>query len=92
MNRSQLVEEWARDCRITVSEAEAYLKNLTELIYRTLKMGDVVQWQGFGKFSVFHGKATIRKNPRTGLLMEVPPYLRPKFVAGERFRKVIKGK
>lgn len=90
MTRKQLIEELGARCGITVSQAESFLRNIQHIVYDKLKGRERVIWHGFGTFSVFEAKQTLRRNPRTGELMKIPPHPRPKFVAGEQLRNAVK--
>jgi DNA-binding protein HU-beta len=90
MTRKALIEELGAKCAITVTEAETYLTNLQQIIYDKLRSREAVQWHGFGTFSVFEAKATLRRNPRTGELMKLPAHPRAKFVVGQQLKQAVK--
>ncbi|HKY55327.1 MAG TPA: HU family DNA-binding protein [Anaerolineales bacterium] len=89
MKRKELIEELGARCGITASQSEVWLTALQRIIYDTLKGRGVVNWHGFGKFSVVNMKATTRRNPKGINIIKVPAHPRPKFVAGEQLKKSV---
>ena len=90
MLKSELIEALAIKIGVPLSESERYLNTLISTIYDELRKGGEVKISGFGTFSVFKAKDTLRRNPRTKEMMELPSHKRPKFVAGERFKSTVK--
>ncbi len=85
-----LIEQLAKSSNLTASEAEKILNNLTSLIYQTLSEGGVVNWHGFGRFSVSHRKARLGVNPRTLKKITIPALRTPKYVAGEQIKRAVR--
>ena len=88
MTKRKLIETLGAKCGITVTQAERYLNTLAHIIYDELGKGGDVQWHGFGTWSVFHMKPTLRRNPRTGELMNLPAHKRVKFRVGETLKRI----
>ena len=65
MNKAQLIEQIAKDARITKKQANESLDSFTGAVVSTLKRGDTVTIVGFGTFSVT-ARAARNGIPRTG--------------------------
>lgn len=90
MLKSELIEALAIKTGVPIAESERYLNTLVNTIYEELRKGGEVKISGFGTFSVFKAKDTLRRNPRTKEMMKVPSHKRPKFVCGEAFKATVK--
>ncbi len=90
LNKSSIIEHLAAKLGLTRSAAERYLNTLEDLIYDVCRQDGEVNWQGLGRFSVSHRKARIGTNPRTLQKITIPDLKTPKFVAGEKFKRLIK--
>jgi DNA-binding protein HU-beta len=87
LNRSDLIDHLAARSGILPSEAGKYLDNLQAIITEVLQDNGLVSWSGFGRFSTFQTKETIRRNPATGEMMTVPAHRRAKFRIGEKLKR-----
>lgn len=91
LNKSSLIELLAARCSITATEAERIVNTLSQIVYETLAQDGVVNWQGFGRFSVSHREARIGVNPRSpSQKITIPKLNTPKFKAGEQMKAAVR--
>jgi len=91
MNKAELIDQIAKDSRITKTQANDALDAFTSGVVTTLKKGDTVTLVGFGTFSVSQRAARNGRNPQTGATIKVKAAKVPKFKAGKDFKDKIAG-
>lgn len=90
MNKGDLVEQVARDQKITKRMAADIVDAVITDIIRTVKKGDDVRLVGFGTFYRANRKARTGINPQTGQKMKIPARRVPKFRAGAAFKEAVR--
>lgn len=91
MNKSELIDQVAKDAGITKKQANDALDSFTNGVVTTLKKGDTVTLVGFGTFSVSQRSARNGRNPQTGATIKIKATKVPKFKAGKDFKDKIAG-
>jgi len=86
MNKTELVDQIAKDADITKAQANEALDSFTNTVVKTLKGGDKVTLVGFGTFSVSHRSARTGRNPQTGKEIKIAAKNVAKFKAGKSFQ------
>ena len=66
MNKAELIEYIATECKITKAQTERMLDTTLEAIKKNVKKGDEVKLVGFGTFTKAKRKARMGRNPQTG--------------------------
>jgi nucleoid DNA-binding protein len=89
MNKSQLIDEIAKDAGLTKADASRAVDSLLDTVTRTLKKGEEVAITGFGKFSVVKRAPREGVNPRTGERVKIKASKAPKFSAGAALKQAI---
>jgi DNA-binding protein HU-beta len=89
MNKTELVEEVARDAGLAKADAARALDSLLGTVERTLQDGEEVAITGFGKFSVSDRSARTGRNPQTGETIEIKASKTPKFFAGASLKQAV---
>lgn len=84
MNKLQLTKEVASRIGVPHTEAQRVINAAIEIIEEALKAGSAVNLSGFGKFVVLGYGPKIGRNPRTGVVIPVPPHMKPKFVPSKK--------
>jgi nucleoid DNA-binding protein len=92
VNKTQLVEEIAKDSGLTNVDARKAVESFISTVERSLKKGDDVALTGFGKFSVVKRGARTGTNPRTGEKVKIKASKAPKFSAGAGLKTAVNGK
>lgn len=82
MIRNDLIAELARRADIPHVRAHKVVDVVLDAIERAVAEGQTLQLRGFGTFSPRERGAVARKNPRTGIVTEVPAKRTPVFRAG----------
>ena len=90
MTRSELIDHLAdRFPLLTAKDVEAAVKEMTEVIGRTLVQGSRVEIRGFGSFTINYRPPRMGRNPKTGEPVSVPGKWIPHFKPGKEMRERI---
>ena len=92
MNKTELVDEIAKDSGLTRADSARAIDSLINTVQKTLKKGDDVAITGFGKFSVAKRGARTGRNPATGATIKIKAFKAPKFTAGATLKATVSGK
>ena len=92
MNKTELINEIAKEAKLTKKDAGAALDAFIGAVEKTLKKGDKIQLIGFGTFEVAKRAARTARNPQTGATMKIPATKVPKFKAGAGLKTLVAGK
>ena len=90
MTKAELVEQMAKDAKISKAAAGKALNGAINAITKALKKGDSDTLVGFGTFSVSRRKARKGRNPQTGKEIKIPARKVAKFKAGAGLRDTVK--
>ena len=90
MNKKELIKSASAKTRLTQRETLNCLNAITEIIYDTLKRGEVVRLLGFGKFEVRDRAERVSVNPITKQRMVIPSKIVPSFKTGKAFKSAIR--
>ena len=89
MNKTQLIENVAKQTKGTKADATRYIDAVFHAIQSSLKGGKEVRLVGFGTFYVANRKATTGRNPRTGAPIKIKASKQPKFRPGKQLKEVV---
>jgi len=89
MTKGELVNQIARECKVSKATAERVLNAATYGVTRCLKRKDKITLTGFGTFSVAKRRARKGRNPQTGAEIDIRAASVPKFKAGKELRKAV---
>ena len=90
MNKTDLVEKVAHDCKMTKAAVEQALTGIIGAITEAVVKGDKVGLVGFGTFSVSERAAREGRNPRTGEVIHLAAGKVVKFKAGKILAEAVK--
>ncbi len=90
MNKAQLIELIAGECKMTKAQTERMLDVTMDSIKKTVKKGDEVKLVGFGTFTKAKRKARMGRNPQTGKAIKIPAQSYPKFRPGAEFKDIVR--
>jgi DNA-binding protein HU-beta len=90
MTKAELVEQMAKDAKITKKAAEAALDSFTMCVRDSLRRGKRVSLVGFGTFLVGRRAARNGRNPQTGETIKIKASKVPKFKAGKVLKDAIR--
>lgn len=91
MRFAELVREVAESSGFTQSDAEIIVRELFDIMGKSLANGDDVMVPNFGKFTVTTSAPRMARNPRTGEKVQVPERKRPKFRASRALNDRVDG-
>ena len=89
MNKSELIEEFAKEMGITIRDADVCVNVLFNSIADALAKGGRVEIRGFGSFKVKEYKPYSGRNPKTGKPIKVRGKKLPYFKLSGIMRKRI---
>ena len=87
MNKAQLVDQLAKDTKLTKADCERVLNAVVDNVRKTLKKGVDVKITGFGRWYVSKRKALDGRNPQTGATIKIPASRVPAWKSGKEFKK-----
>jgi DNA-binding protein HU-beta len=88
MNKSELIEQLAKEAGITKTEARSALQSILESMSQELgKEKGRVTLQGFGSFSAHERKPRTGRHPKTGEMIEIDGYNTVKFKPGKNLKE-----
>lgn len=92
MNKSELIEQVAKQAGVDKKTAAGVLNGFEEVVQAVTKAGkEPISWTGFLKIERQSKKKTTARNPQTGASVAVPAKKVPKVSVGAAFKKVVNG-
>lgn len=92
MNKSELIEQVAKQSGVDKKTAGEVLNGFEEVVQAVTKAGkEPISWTGFLKIERVSRKKTTARNPQTGEPVPVPAKKVPKVTIGAGFKKVVNG-
>ncbi len=89
MTKSELIEELAKELKVTVSTASGIISTILDAMAETLVKGKNVEIRGFGSFTVKKYKSYTGRNPKTGEETTVKPKKLPFFKPGKELKEAV---
>ena len=72
MNKNLLVKEISKSTNLTQKDCKLCLNAFIDIVNNSLKQGDIVSINGFGKFNVKTRKSRVGFNPKTREKIVIP--------------------
>ena len=91
MKKSDLSLKLSEKVNIPANVAKVTIDAIFDAMAESLKKGDRIDIRGFGSFVVKHYGAYTGRNPRTGIMVDVPPKKLPYFKVGKELREMVNG-
>ena len=73
----------------TQKDVKKFIKIFTEIIKENVAAGEKVQLIGFGSFESRKRTARTGRNPKTGIVINIPASVVPAFKAGKAFKDTV---
>ena len=90
MTKAELIDQMAKEAKITKEKAGIALNSLIEGILETLKTDDgKIQLTGFGTFLTVHKAERKGRNPGTGAEITIPAQNVVKFKPGKTLKDAV---
>ncbi len=89
MTKAQLIDQIAKDAKISRRQAGRVLKAFFTSVTDALQNGQRIRFSGFGTFAVSKRKARAGRNPRTGGKITIPAARVPKFRPGKGLKEAV---
>lgn len=89
MTKSELVSAVAEQAGLPKASAEKVVKGIIDEVTGCLKKGDKLTLVGFGTFDTTKRAARKGQNPQTGIKINIPATVSPKFKAGKAFKDAV---
>ena len=90
MNKAKLIEQMAKNTKLSKSTCKECLEAFLATVSNALKQNKQVVLTGFGTFSVMKRKSRTGINPATGAKMTIPAKKVPKFKPGKALKALVK--
>ncbi len=90
MKREDLLKAVAKKAGVSQKAAGEILSATLETIQKTVSKGKKVTLIGFGTFESRKRAARTGRNPQTGAAIKIAAKTVPAFVAGKKFRELVK--
>lgn len=92
MNKSELIEQVAKQAGVDKKTAGDVLNGFEEVVQAVIKNGkEDISWTGFLKFSQGKRAAGTARNPQTGASIKTKAKKVPKVSAGASLKKIVNG-
>jgi integration host factor subunit beta len=95
MTRSELIARLAAHShfeQLTAKDAEFAVKAILEGMSEALAKGNRIEIRGFGSFALNYRMPRNGRNPKTGVVLEVPAKRVPHFKAGKELRERVESR
>jgi len=90
MTKAELINQIAKECKISKALAEKTLNSVTNNVTKCLRKNDKITLTGFGTFHVTKRKARTGRNPQTGAVINIKARRVPRFKPGKLLKDYIK--
>ena len=91
MNKAELIEVLAARFMMSKRDAAAVVQAIFDAMAAAVVRGDKIELRGFGSFHVRLRGARVRRNPRTGALVDIPAHRVLSFRPGKEVRRLLAG-
>lgn len=92
ITRKIMIAEVAKVSGIRQPDTKAVMNAFVEVLTNHLKVGDKVNIDGFGTFTVSERAERQQKNPHTGEKITVPACIVPKLKFGKNVKDAVNGR
>lgn len=90
MTKSDLIDEVAKKAEsLTKKQTEVVVETIFDSIKEALTRGDKVEIRGFGNFRLRKRDARKARNPKTGVIVDVPEKMVPFFKVGKELSEMV---
>jgi len=88
MTKSELIEKLSdRLNHLSAKDVEKSIKEILELMAKSLSEGERIEIRGFGSFSLHYRAPRVGRNPKTGESVELSGKYVPHFKPGKELRE-----
>ena len=90
MTKSDLIDAVAKKAdSLTKKQTEVVVETIFDSIKEALTRGDKVEIRGFGNFRLRKRDARKARNPKTGVIVDVPEKMVPFFKVGKELSEMV---
>ena len=89
MNKSDLINAVKDEADLSRKDAEKVVETFFNTVTNIITEGERVEIRGFGSFTVKEYKPYVGRNPKTGVLIKVPPKKLPFFKVGKELKDLV---
>ena len=89
MTKANLIADVGRVAVMTPEESKRSVEAILDAIVRALRSGGYAEIRGFGSFRTRNRKARVGRNPKTGVLVDVPAKRVAYFRAGKELKVLL---
>lgn len=88
MNKKDIIKKVAENTGMTQKDVTAIVDTFVDTVMDSIKDGKV-SISGFGTFEVVERAARMGRNPKTGMVIEIPGSKSPKFKPAKAFKDFV---
>lgn len=85
---TRVAKHLAKTSNLSVNDCKTSLELLVDEIFTAMAEGHRIEIRGFGCFKPVTRKKRVGRNPRTGDVVEIPPYTAPCFKFSREAQKI----
>lgn len=89
MKKSDIVNELSKSVNLSQKKSAEIVDFIFEKMRGSILKGERIEVRGFGTFFVKSYKPRKGRNPKTGILVDVPPKRLPFFKMGKELKKAL---
>jgi integration host factor subunit beta len=89
MNKAKLIEKVSEKAHIPSNVAKVIVNTIFDSMGESLKRGEGIDIRGFGSFVVRKYGAYKGRNPKTGMIVDVPSKRLPFFKVGKELKEKV---
>jgi len=89
MKKSDIVNELSKEVSLSQKKSAEIVDFIFEKMRGAILKGERIEVRGFGTFFVKSYKPRKGRNPKTGILVDVPPKKLPFFKMGKELKKAL---
>ena len=89
MNKAELIEKVSERVQIPVREAKIIVDIIFNSMRENMEKGEGIEIRGFGSFTVRKYGTYKGRNPKTGMIVDVPSKRLPFFKVGKELKEKV---
>jgi integration host factor subunit beta len=89
MNKAKLIQKVSERMDIPAKAAKVVVDTVFDSMKESFQKGEGIEIRGFGSFVVRHYGSYKGRNPKTGMVVDVPPKRLPHFKVGKELREMV---
>ncbi len=89
MKKAELITKVSEKQNIPLKVAKVIVDTIFDGMIKSLEQGERIEIRGFGAFTLRHYGGYKGRNPKTGVIVDVPPKKLPFFKVGKELKEMV---